>query len=134
MLEPTVSPADDKHRGIAESDLVLPAIRTGSARGDTLLTQELFHSSLAAAADAVSVPSRLMNWTQSETKICKDCNLAKPRNEFSPRKVNRDGLEFYCRKCANLRRGESQRKNLEGTMKCNEHGAEGMWINVNSMI
>jgi hypothetical protein len=37
------------------------------------------------------------------TKICRDCQVEKPLEDFPPSKKNRDGRVSYCRPCMNVR-------------------------------
>ena len=36
----------------------------------------------------------------SDEKVCKKCDVAKPKTQFSPAKTNRDKLSSWCRPCA----------------------------------
>ena len=37
------------------------------------------------------------------TKICKDCKIEKPVNDFAKRSSSKDGLQTYCKPCQNQR-------------------------------
>lgn len=47
-----------------------------------------------------------------KTKICRDCKTAKPLEQFSPSKKNRDGRTSYCRECMQVRSRASYRKRM----------------------
>jgi RNase P subunit RPR2 len=113
VVKPTVRCDDNFVAKIAESEVVLVAVRTCSDDEDKPRADGQVNSPPAKTVDASSDTSHSSMSPQTQTKMCRDCKVLKPRNEFSPRKVNGDGLDSYCRKCGNTRRAESRRKNLE---------------------
>lgn len=56
-------------------------------------------------------------------KKCRDCGVVKPRTEFSPRKVGRDGHAPYCKSC-NARRARLRRRNATEETKAKTRRAE----------
>lgn len=46
-------------------------------------------------------------------KTCRICDIAKPFEEFLPRKDQKDGLHFYCRPCLKVKKAESYQRNRE---------------------
>jgi hypothetical protein len=43
-------------------------------------------------------------------KVCNDCNVRKPINQFFVRRANSDGYGSYCKPCWNIRVKKSQSK------------------------
>ena len=46
-----------------------------------------------------------------KTKQCKMCKVVKPLKDFAKRTRAKDGLNYYCRKCANGRRANWKQNN-----------------------
>ncbi|MFL9904621.1 HNH endonuclease signature motif containing protein, partial [Paraburkholderia fungorum] len=48
-----------------------------------------------------------------QVKVCKDCALDKPLDQFCKNKAAKDGLQYMCRTCANLRNEVYRNANKE---------------------
>ena len=46
-------------------------------------------------------------------KVCRDCEIEKPVNEFYKMKTLKDGISSYCKKCQYIR-SEGYKKNIDG--------------------
>lgn len=56
----------------------------------------------------------------AQYKLCNKCDLEKNINEFSPRKVSKDGLRGQCKLCISISKKEYYKKNekyLKGKAK-----------------
>lgn len=53
-----------------------------------------------------------------KNKICTNCKISKPLNEFHKRKNSKDGYDHHCKICGNSRHRDKYKNDLEYQERC----------------